>query len=283
MPLQGARIFPVLAPICISIFIYYTLNKKTMTHLRYVDKVKRFLLELFLPYFCLGCKKEGFLLCQDCRSTLEICEYNYCLCSKNPFRLPLTTKNQQKGKCSRCQDKKLSGLYFALPYKENPPAGGLTKRLIHQFKYPPHLKSLGKILASILVEHLVLAKNNTDNIWNNSILLPMPMEKRKLKNRGYNQAEELAKNLSIVLETPLITNNLVKIKKTLPQMKLSLQQRQENLKNAFLIKNPAEIAGKKVFLIDDVYTTGSTMEECARVLKEAKAKSVWGISLAREG
>ena len=66
-------------------------------------------------------------------------------------------------------------------------------------------------------------------------------------------------------------------------MELSAKERQENVKNAFLIKKPEEISGKKIFLLDDVYTTGSTMEECAKVLKESGAKEVWGISIAREG
>ncbi|MEK7664059.1 MAG: ComF family protein [Patescibacteria group bacterium] len=231
-------------------------------------------MELFFPSFCLGCQKENVFLCQDCRSVLEISEYNYCLCNKNPLRL-----SQSKiGKCQRCKDKKLSGLYFALPYKEK----FLTKKLVHQFKYPPHIKSLSKILAEIILEHLVLAKNNTDDIWQNSILVPIPAENKKVKSRGYNQTELLVKELGQILNVSLVLGNLIKIKETLPQTKLSAKERKENLKNAFLIKNPTEFSGKKVFLVDDVYTTGSTMEECARILKEAKAKSVWGIAVARE-
>ena len=65
-------------------------------------------------------------------------------------------------------------------------------------------------------------------------------------------------------------------------MELAKEERHKNLQGAFVTKNPAKFAGKKVFLIDDVYTTGSTMEECARVLRVAGAKSVWGICIARE-
>ena len=133
------------------------------------------------------------------------------------------------------------------------------------------------------MEHFVLAKNNTENIWNESILIPVPMEKKKMKNRGYNQSEELAKELSKILQIPLSLNNLIKIKQTLPQIKLSAKERQENLKNAFSINNPEELKNKKIFLVDDVYTTGSTMEECAKTLKESGAKQVWGIAIAREG
>ena len=247
-------------------------------------QISNFLLELFFPSFCLGCQKEGFLLCQDCKSTMEISEYNYCLCNKNPFRIPPENKNGQpfnihKGKCSRCSDKKLSGLYFTLPYKEK----FLTKKIIHQFKYQPYIKNLAKNLADLLIEHFVLAKNNTEEIWVNSILIPVPLEKKKLKSRGYNQAEELAKKLSEILKIPLISNNLIKIKRTQPQIKLSSKEREENLKNAFLVEKAAEIKNKKIFLVDDVYTTGSTMEECSKVLKDAGVRQVWGIAIARDG
>ena len=97
-----------------------------------------------------------------------------------------------------CQNKKLSGLYFALPYKEKQ----LTKKLIFQFKYKPYLKDLAKTLASILVEHFVISGKNTDEIWENGILVPVPLDKNKLKERGYNQSEELAKELSEVLQIP---------------------------------------------------------------------------------
>jgi competence protein ComFC len=235
---------------------------------------KEFILDLLFPKFCLSCQKEGTYLCDDCRGLLDISEYNYCLCDK-PTRLLLGEKS---GKCSRCQNKKLSGLYFALPYKEKQ----LTKKLIYQFKYKPYLKDLAETLSSILIEHFVLARNNTNEIWNNSILIPVPLDKTKLKLRGYNQSEELAKQLSKVLQVPVISNNLIKIKSTKPQMELSKKEREKNLEDAFQIKNPAELAGKKVFLVDDVYTTGSTMAECANVLKNSGIKHVWGIVLARE-
>ena len=128
-----------------------------------------------------------------------------------------------------------------------------------------------------------MAGNNTEEIWQNSILIPIPLDKIKLKQRGYNQSEELAKNLAKALNTPITSNVLVKIQSTKSQMELSKSGREKNLADAFSIKNPKQIQGKKVFLIDDVYTTGSTMAECAKILKKSGVKTVWGISLAREG
>lgn len=237
---------------------------------------KSFLLNLFFPKFCLGCQKEGTLICYDCKTILDISEYNYCLCSKNPLRLH---PNQESGKCSRCQDKKLSGLYFALPYKEK----FLTKKLIYQFKYQPYLKTLAKPLAELLAEHFIISGLNTNEVWENSTLVPVPLDRKKLKIRGYNQSEELAKELSKIIKVPVLTDVLTKTKTTLPQMELSKEKREENLQGAFAVRKPFGVAqGKKVFLVDDVYTTGSTMQECARVLRLAGAKSVWGIAIARE-
>ena len=239
-------------------------------------ETKEFLLDLLFPKFCLGCQKEGVYLCDDCRALLEISEFNYCLCNQKPQRLPPGSKN---GKCQRCQDKKLSGLYFALPYKEKQ----LTKKLIYQFKYQPYLKDLAKTLASILIEHFVLSGKNTNEIWENAILIPIPLDKKKLKIRGYNQSEELAKELSIVLKIPVVSSVLIKTKSTKPQMELTKQEREKNLQGVFKVENTDELTGKKIFLVDDVYTTGSTMQECAKVLKENGVKQVWGICIAREG
>ena len=184
-----------------------------------LSKIKEFLLNLLFPKFCLGCQKEGTYLCDDCRALLDISEFSYCLCEANGFPkrlLKTQTESGQIGKCPKCQDKKLAGLYFALPYKDPSASSGqatpLTKKLVYQFKYSPYLKDLAKTLASILVEHFVLSGKNTDDIWENSILVPVPLDIKKFKTRGYNQSEELAKELSKVLKIPVITNNLIKIK-----------------------------------------------------------------------
>jgi ComF family protein len=240
-----------------------------------LQKGHQFILDLLFPKFCLGCQKEGDYLCQDCRSLLDIAQFDYCLCDKNPLRLQPGSKS---GKCQKCQDKKLSGLYFALPYREH----RLSRRLIYQFKYEPYLKDLAGTLASLLIEHFILAGTNKDEIWQNAVLIPVPLEKRKSNQRGYNQSEELAKELAKVLKIPVLTDVLIKVRKTLPQMELSREEREKNLESAFQIKNPEKISGKKIFLVDDVYTTGSTMDQCAKVLKKSAVKHVWGIVIARE-
>jgi ComF family protein len=244
-----------------------------------VDNPKEILTDLFFPKFCLGCQKEGTYLCQDCRSLLDILEYNYCLCETHPVPLPFGSD----GKCQKCKDKKLSGLYFALSFKE----GALTKKLIHQFKYPPYLKDLAETLAGILAEHFILTQKNTNEFWGNSVFIPIPLAEKKLKERGYNQSEELAKELAEILKIPVISDVLIKIKNTKPQAESKKEEREKNLLGAFAVNKNCAVSEaaqfSRIYLVDDVYTTGATMEECARVLRDSGAKSVWGIALAREG
>ncbi len=134
----------------------------------------------------------------------------------------------------------------------------------------------------MMLQHLLKVGANTEFFWHDAVLIPVPLDIKKLKLRGYNQSEELAKELSSVSRAPLLTNVLLKTASTKSQMELSKSEREENLRGVFLVKNAEKITNKKILLVDDVYTTGSTMNECARILKEAGAKSVYGLALARE-
>lgn len=216
-------------------------------------KIKNLFLNLFFPRFCLNCGKEGNYLCKDCRGTLEILESHQKIRTEN-----------------------LKDLYWALPY-QNP----LVKKIIQKFKHQPFIKELAKTLASLIIAHFqLIEKPLTD--FSSFILIPLPLEKKRLKWRGFNQAEEIAKELSQFLKIPLLEDCLIKIKETSPQIEPSKKERKGNIKGAFLIKNKERIRGKKILLIDDVYTTGAPMEECARLLKEAGAKEIIGVVVARE-
>ncbi|MCX6764259.1 MAG: ComF family protein [Candidatus Nealsonbacteria bacterium] len=231
-------------------------------------KIKNFLLDILFPKFCFNCKKEGIYLCEDCKSCLEISENVFCLC-ETPQRPSFG------GKCPKCSFKKLDGLYFALSYQNK-----TVKKLIHQFKYEPFIKDLSENLADLIIAHFqTLNKGEKD--FEGKILIPIPLTKKKLKNRGFNQAEEIAKKLSEKLKIPVIADCLIKVKENLPQMELSLKERQENIKGVFEIIKKEKIQGKKIMLVDDVYTTGSTMEEAAKTLKESEAKEVFGVVVAR--
>lgn len=234
----------------------------------YLKLIQNFFLDLFFPKFCFSCQKEGGYLCQDCQGLLEILDSYFCLC-KEAIRLPLA------GKCKRCSHKKLTGLYFAASY-QNP----LIKKLIHNFKYEPFLRELRENLASLVITHFQLTEKQKTE-FSNFLLIPVPLDKKRLKWRGFNQSEEIGKELAKSLEIPLITDVLLKMKATLPQVELSDLEREENIKGAFLVTNREKIKGRKILLIDDVYTTGSTLNEVARLLKEAGASQAWGVVVAR--
>jgi len=201
----------------------------------------------------LNCQREGSFLCEDCQAILDI-----------------SSSHQE------FQTENLSDLYYPLEYK-NP----LIKNLIKRFKYEPFVKELAKDLASLIIAHFQLLDPPPNFGGGDYVLVPVPLEKRKLKWRGFNQSEEIGKEISKFLNIPLINDILFKIKETLPQVELSEKEREENIKGVFIIRNRKKISGKKILLVDDVYTTGSTMKECAQLLKKAGAKEVIGIVIAR--
>ena len=129
---------------------------------------------------------------------------------------------------------------------------------------------------------MIKIKKNTNEVFENAVLVPIPVDKKKLRIRGYNQSELLADQLANIIKIPVIKNNLIKIKQTKPQMELSKEDRENNLKEAFLLENPEELKNKKVFLVDDVYTTGSTIGECANILKDSGVKHIFALTIARE-
>jgi len=239
---------------------------------------KTFFLDLLFPQFCLQCGKEGFLVCPDCLFAVPINPYRYCPFCSIPKRVV------QKGKCSAHKHFKLNGLFSATAYKEP-----LVKKMITSFKYEPYVKDLCGALSFLIISHLALLDN--DAVARDFfarfqserfVFMPVPLSAKKQKKRGYNQSLLLAKILSLYYQKPLQADNLLKIRETVSQTQLKREQRWLNMNNAFMVQDASLVQGKIIFLVDDVFTTGATMEQCALVLKAAGAKAVWGIVVARE-
>ncbi len=150
---------------------------------------------------------------------------------------------------------------------------------MRQFKYGPYARELAKPLSSLIIDHLV-SINKLEN-FADFILIPIPSHIKKLKQRGFNPAQEIGKEISKILKIPLLDGVLTKTKPTIAQVELTKGERLKNIKGVFSCQNPESVAGKKIILIDDVFTTGATMEECAAELKKARAKEVWGMVVAR--
>ncbi len=138
-------------------------------------------------------------------------------------------------------------------------------------------KYLSKPLAKLMKRSYQEIKNKTENI---DFLIPVPLFKERQKKRGFNQSELLANELSKLINVSVMANNLIRIKNTETQTNLSFQERQDNLEGAFQIQDKSLLKGKNIVLIDDVLTTGSTVDHCAIALKKAKVKSIFVLTVA---
>ena len=114
------------------------------------------------------------------------------------------------------------------------------------------------------------------------IIIPVPIHKKRKLQRGYNQTQLIAKEISKNIDIKLCNNVLVKKKNTIAQSKLNKNKRKQNIKGAFKALNVQNIQGKSVLLFDDIYTTGSTANECSKILKEAGAKTVGVLTIAKD-
>ncbi len=112
-------------------------------------------------------------------------------------------------------------------------------------------------------------------------LVPVPLFSARYRERGFNQSEEICKGISRLTRLPILTSVLLRIRYTQQQAKFSREQRMDNVRGAFRVKNSESIAGKRIALVDDVITTGSTMNECAKCLIEAGASQAVVFSIAR--
>jgi len=247
-------------------------KKKSHLH-RFLHTIKGVLLTLqkiildgLFPIRCLGCGKFDEWICTDCHSTLPILTQQHCpICKKH-----VTINGIVCPKCHETTKDSFDGVFVASYYHDK-----LLKKSIHYYKYR-FVRNLSEPLSLLLAQAL---QNST--LSAPDIIIPVPLHKRRHRWRGFNQANDLA--LALNLQISVITDILVRVRYTVPQVRMkNKNKRQENLNNAFALKDSSQIIGKDILLIDDVMTTGVTLTECARVLKSAGAKTVFCLVLARE-
>jgi ComF family protein len=152
-------------------------------------------------------------------------------------------------------------------FEENP-----IRPAIHVLKYQNH-QAVAAVLAGLLADAYRRYALAVD------LIMPVPLHPARLKERGYNQSELLASQLGQLLQLPVNSTKLQRIKKTEAQVGLGAGERQKNVAGAFAVKTTLQ--DQSILLIDDVCTTGSTLDACAVALKAAGAASVWGLTLAR--
>jgi competence protein ComFC len=210
----------------------------------------------------------GDYICPDCFSFISFDFSMICLiCNKSS--IDGLTHPGCKGKLT------IDGAFCAVAYK------GIIKKLIYNFKYKPYLADLRKTLIELFYESIIQQEIFQKAYSSLPILVPIPLHNNRLRKRGYNHSKLLAKGLSKSLNLEL-TDLLQRTRETKSQFGLKLQERKENLKNAFVLNTKYKIPDANIFLVDDILTTGSTLLEAARILKKNGAKKVWGLTLARD-
>ncbi|MDP2736304.1 MAG: ComF family protein [bacterium] len=256
------------------------------------SRIWLFFLDLIFPIECLGCAREGYWLCGDCFKEVKFKPKQYCLHCKK--------ENDWGEFCAPCQIVySLNGVLIAALYDEI-----LISRAIKSLKYHfisgiaddlskmmilfvDRLLEQAKIIRPGLITGLERrifeqAKNIPSAILNfkENLIIPVPLSGKRLRWRGFNQAELLAKRVAEKYGLALDKSNLIRIKHKKAQAKLDEIHRQENIKDCFAWQG-SNLNKKNIILIDDVVTTGATLNECAKVLKAAGAGEIFGLVVAK--
>lgn len=218
------------------------------------------LLDLLFPKRCVACKKLGAYFCKICLNQVEFV--------KNPI-CPVCQKQAIGGKTHPvCQTKyALDGLAVGCFYK------GPIKLAVKKVKYR-FVHDIAVELCDLLVSNLWRF-----NLPDNVILVPVTLHWQRKNWRGFNQAELIAKKLNKNFKVA-VWDIILRTKNTKPQVELGRNKRLKNVAGAFALRQGFDIRAKNLLLVDDVYTSGATMKECAKILKRARAKSVWAMALA---
>lgn len=202
---------------------------------------------LFYPHICTGCGSDllnpDSLLCLKCITNLPAT--NFALYANNPVekifwgRIPLTAAHSE--------------YYFS--------KNALIQQLIHQLKYKRNI-SIGMYLGELMGKSLV-ESNRFDTV---DALIPLPLYPDKERKRGYNQAAIICDGMSSVMNIPVIKNNVLRQRYTDTQTKKHRIERWENVAGSFTCKIPGQLSGKHLLLVDDVVTTGATLEACGSTI-----------------
>ena len=207
-------------------------------------------LDTFFPIECLGCHQTGEILCEKCLDEIIILN---------------------KWESNLCSLKRLVTIF---DYQQP-----LFRKALKSFKYSPYNLNILKRLSPLFIKCLKQSPLALNYLTKNKfVLIPIPLSRQKLAKRGFNQAELIAQELVLAFNWPL-KNILKKVKNNPSQTNLNREQRKLNVQNIFQIK---EQPPANVILVDDVLTTGATLEQAANVLQQAGVKKIWAIVLAQD-
>jgi ComF family protein len=230
-------------------------------------------LGFFYPEICRICEaerataKSGFV-CPKCWTQVRFIHPPFCERCGLPFEGDITTAFE----CTNCREMEL---YFSSA-RSAVVAKTIVLEIIHRFKYQRELW-FEPFLSDLLLREALPALHGQK--WD--FIAPVPLHSVKEREREFNQAELIAKHLSVGTKIPLNNQLLRRVSHTMTQTRLTRQQRAENMRGAFVIRNGVKLNGEKIIVVDDVFTTGATTSSCAKVLREAGAGEVCVWTIAR--
>lgn len=241
-----------------------------MLKLAIFSTMHSFILDTLFPVRCISCRKYGDWLCEKCLKNIKLISEHSCpRCEKVSTNSGTT--------CLDCRDNfSLDGLVSAASYHDD-----TVSEAVHFFKYR-FVEDLATPLAELMARSYVDSNNPLPDM-----IVPVPFHPRRLRWRGFNQAELLARELSEKLAPGInigVDNNLLLRKKyTRPQMKIKkYRDRIANMRNTFSSTDDVSLVNKHILLVDDIATTGTTLLECAKILKKLHARKVTALIIARQ-
>jgi len=231
------------------------------------------LVDLVFPPLCIACgnllnRNGGTPFCDPCLSGVPFIRSPLCpRCG-----LPYPAEEGKDHLCGNCitSETYVSAARAVGRYES------VLLEAIHRFKYQEKTV-IGEVLGRFMADY----DYPGFRIQDYSMLIPVPLHRKRLRERGFNQSVILARPIAKRHAIPMVFDVLERSLETEPQVKLGRDQRGSNVKGAFAVTDPERVRGENVLLVDDVYTTGSTVMECARVLRKAGAPDVGVLTLAR--
>lgn len=226
-------------------------------------KLGELALDFIFPKWCVGCGTRGEFICTKCILHLPRIYGPLCPQCGRPQTSDVL--------CPGCVSRSTAIDGIRAPFRFE----GTIRNAVYDLKYR-NIRALAKPLSGLLHDYLVAQSIPAD------VLVPVPLHSKRLKERGYNQSALLARGLGKLTRLPVMNDYLVRAKHTSPQAKTSsVGERLKNVAGAFACNGTA-FRGLSVLLIDDVATSGATMNAAATALKSGGAATVWGLALARE-
>jgi len=232
------------------------------------------MLDIIFPGLCIFCKKtsSGQQLCNNCYSEIRFIDSsNICICCGIPFNSFNESSHIPGHKCANCIREKINfNKCRSIAHFD-----GTIRELLHGFKYKKKL-GIGNFFIKLIIDHFPKDLNGFD------LMMPVPLHIHKLREREYNQSAVFVNNLSKRLNCEKDLFSLVKSSETDPQINFKNRtMRKRNILKSFSVNDIKKVEKRSILLIDDVYTSGSTINECAKVLLKAGAGKVQALTLLR--